>query len=285
MKPSQTLGHLAVALLSMSSITSAFEWPNLDALIVRADKTTTSTAAEKTTAATGADNTYNLNTGAQVTSTATGKQTGKTTTGKTTATGTGKDSGSDSNSTAAATHTTFNAADPAGSIVMLTPSTTADLELYKIGDYVTWGWNYTNLQATPTAIDILASCSFATRTFTLTQNMTFETLGSYTWDTGAYQSSHLAAQLLTEEYTLIIYDAESSVSATAEAGYLDTFDGFTFGLYAGQSYTPLADGWTCATCSGAMSDMEKRALGFAVTMSIITVLSFTWFATGMRLTL
>ncbi|CAK7223326.1 hypothetical protein SBRCBS47491_005170 [Sporothrix bragantina] len=291
MKPSQTLGHLAVAVLSMSSVSSAFSWPNMDAIIVRADasKTSTTTPA-KTDSPTAADNTFNLNTGAQATSTATEKQTGKatgktTTTGKTTATGTGKDSGSDSNKTTAATHTTFNAADPAGGIVMLTPATTANMELYKIGDYVTWGWNYTDLQATPTAIDILASCSFATRTWTLTQNMTFETLGSYTWDTGAFQSSNIASPLLTEEYTLIIYDADSSISATAEAGYLDTYDGFTFGMYAPQSYTPLADGWTCATCSGALSETERRALGFALTMSIITVFSFTWFVTGMRVTL
>lgn len=258
-----------------------------------------STTPAQTADPTSADTTYNLNTAAQkttgtatdqTTGTNTGTNTGKTTgtnTGKTTATGTGKDAGTtgDTKTATHTTHTTFDAVDPAGSIVMITPSTTNDLELYKIGDYITWGWNYTNLQATPTAVDVLASCSFATRTFTLTKNMTFETLGSYTWDTGAYEKSHVASPLLTEEYTLIIYDADSSISATAEAGYLDTFDGFTFGLYAPQSYTPLADGWTCATCSGALSDTEKRALGFALTMSIITVLSFTWFVTGMRLTL
>lgn len=240
------------------------------------------TAATKT--ATVADTTGNLNTAVETgtatgtaKTTGTGTATGKTTTGKTT---TGKTTGKTT-----ATTTSFDAADPAGSISMITPSTTNILELYKIGDFITWGWNYTNLQATPTAIDVLASCSFATRTFTLTQNMTFETLGSYTWDTAAYQTDNVQAQLLTEEYTLIIYDAESSVSATAEAGYLDTFDGFTFGLYATQSYTPLSEGWTCATCSSAVSPMEKRALGFAMSMSIITVLSFTWFVTGMRITL
>lgn len=252
-----------------------------------------SVAPEKTTSP-SADNTFNLNTGAQITSTATDKTTGKATGKTTTSTGktTGKTTATDkegntgtANGTAEATHTTFNPVDPAGGVVMVTPATTANLELYKIGDFVTWVWNYTSLQATPTAVDVLASCSFATRTFTLTQNMTFETLGSYTWDTGAYQSSNVASPLLTEEYTLIIYDADSSVSATAEAGYLDTYDGFTFGMYAPQSYTPLADGWTCATCSGALSDTERRAIGFVLTMSIITVFSFTWFVTGMHLTL
>lgn len=300
MKPSQSLGHLAFALLSMSSVTSAFSWslPNLDAVVVRrADSSKTASVAPEQTTSPGADNTFNLNTGAQVTSSATDKTTDKTTgktTGKTSSTGknTGKTTATDkegntgtATNTAAATHTTFNPVDPAGGISMVIPATTNIMELYKIGDFVTWKWNYTSLQATPTAVDVLASCSFATRTFTLTQNMTFQTLGSYTWDTGAYQSSNIASPLLTEEYTLIIYDADSSVSATAEAGYLDTYDGFTFGMYAPQSYTPLADGWTCATCSGALSETERRAIGFALTMSIITVLSFTWFVTGMHLAL
>lgn len=284
MKASLSLGRLAVAALSMASIASAWELPNMDAMIVRRADTTTAATTAATKTATVADTTGNLNTAVETgtatgtaKTTGTGTATGKTTTGKTT---TGKTTGKTT-----ATTTSFDAADPAGSISMITPSTTNILELYKIGDFITWGWNYTNLQATPTAIDVLASCSFATRTFTLTQNMTFETLGSYTWDTAAYQTDNVQAQLLTEEYTLIIYDAESSVSATAEAGYLDTFDGFTFGLYATQSYTPLSEGWTCATCSSAVSPMEKRALGFAMSMSIITVLSFTWFVTGMRITL
>lgn len=167
---------------------------------------------------------------------------------------------------------------------MMTPSTTAaGTQLYKIGDYITWVWNYTSLQGTPTALDVLASCSSASTTYTLTQNMTFETIGSYTWDTAAYQSAHPNIQLLTQEYTLVIYDADSSVSATAEPGYLTTFDDLTFGLYAGQNYTSIADGWTCTICSAGVSANEKRALGFAVSMSIITILSFTWFVTGMRL--
>jgi len=190
-------------------------------------------------------------------------------------------SGSGSKKTSAtATHTDYDARDPAGSVVMVTPATTEGTQLYKIGDYVTWGWNYTNLQGAPTAIDVLVSCSAATETWTLTQNMTFATLGSYTWDTGAYQQTAVASPLLTEEYTLVIYDADSSVSATAEAGYLGPYTGFTFGMYEGQSYTPLSE-WTCATCSAAMGDTEKRVIGFAVSMAAVTVLSFTWFVAGL----
>lgn len=162
---------------------------------------------------------------------------------------------------------------------MLTPAPTAQgVNLYKIGDHVTWGWNYTNLQAPPTAIDILVSCSTASETWTLTTNMTFETQGSFTWDT-EQQATAVQSPLLVEEYTLIIYDAASSISATPVAGYLGTFEGFTFGMYTPQPYTPLSS-WNCATCSAALSETERRALGFALSMSVITVLTFTWFVTG-----
>lgn len=190
-------------------------------------------------------------------------------------------SGSDSNTkTSNGTHTTYNAQDPAGSVVMITPAATDGTQLYKVGDYVTWGWNYTNVQGNPTAVDVLVSCSVASNTWTLTQNMTFETKGAFTWDTGSYQQTAVASPLLTEQYTLLIYDAESSVSATAEAGYLAPFSGFVFGLYTPRPYTPLAQ-WKCATCSAALSDNEKRALGFAFSMAAITVASFTWFVVGL----
>jgi hypothetical protein len=169
--------------------------------------------------------------------------------------------------------------DPAGNVVMVTPAITMGSQLYKIGDYVTWGWNYTNLQGPPTAIDVLVSCSKASNTWTLTQNMTFATEASYTWDTNAYQQTAIQSPLLTEEYTLLIYDAESSVSATAEAGYLAPYSGFRFGLYVPKPYTPLGE-WKCVTCSAGVSDMDRRALGAALIMSVVTVLSFTWFVTG-----
>ena len=43
-----------------------------------------------------------------------------------------------------------------------------------------------------------------------------------------------------ETYTLIIYDAASSISATPQAGYLGVYNQFTFGMYLGQPYTPLS---------------------------------------------
>lgn len=163
---------------------------------------------------------------------------------------------------------------------MITPAATLQAtNLYKIGDKITWGWNYTNLQGTPTAVDVLVSCSTVTATWTLTQNMTFETPGSYTWDTNEYKQTNVANPLLSAEYTLVIYDSDSSVTATAEAGYLAPFTGFKFGLYIPKGATPLSE-YHCATCSAALGAMETRAVGVAVAMSVVTVLSFTWFVAG-----
>jgi len=163
---------------------------------------------------------------------------------------------------------------------MLTPAATLGTQLYRIGDQVTWAWNYTNLQANPTAIDVLVSCPKATQTWTLTQNMTFQTLGSLTWDT-EQQATAAQSPLLTEEYVLVIYDADSSISAVPSAGYLGVYSQFSFGMYTPQPYSNLSD-WNCATCTSAASSLDKRAVGLAMSMSLITLLSFTWFIAGPR---
>lgn len=168
---------------------------------------------------------------------------------------------------------------PAGGVVMMTPAITEGSQLYKIGDYITLGWNYTGLKATPTAVDVLVSNSNAVQTWTLTRNMTFATKGSFTWDTNQYSKTAVASPLLVDQYTLLIHDSDGAMTATPEAGYLAPFSGFIFGLYTPKPYTPLSE-WQCSACSAAVSDMERRALGGALAMSIITVLSFTWFVGG-----
>ncbi|KAI6378109.1 hypothetical protein MCOR25_002353 [Pyricularia grisea] len=257
----QTSAIKAVAmLLSLSSVASAWPgWlPEAGALVARQDSTPTPTA--KQTSSQSASGTQPQNT-ASIT------QTGSST-------ATGKPSGN-------STRTQFDAQDPAGSVVMVTPATTAGTQLVKVGDWVTWGWNYTNLQAPPTAIDVLISCSQATRTWTLTQNMTYATKADFLWDS----SNDRGTPYVVAEYTLIIYDSDSSISATAEPGYLAPYSGFKFGMYTGAAYTPLASGWRCVSCSGAMSGVDKGAWGVALMTSAITVMTFTWFVTGVGLAL
>lgn len=162
---------------------------------------------------------------------------------------------------------------------MITPNALSSSSYYKIGNYVTFAWNYTSLSVTPSAVDILASCSANDYTYTLALNQSITAATqAITWDTGAYQET-ATIPLLTETYTLIVYDAASSISATAQAGYLAVYDQFTFGMYTPQPYTPLAD-YVCATCSGAMSTMERQTLGFLFGMAGIAIASFTIFAGG-----
>lgn len=181
------------------------------------------------------------------------------------------------------THTTYDARLPAGGVSMITPNALSGAEYYKIGDYVTFAWNYTSLSATPTAINVMASCSLNSELYPIAMNQSVgDTTGAATWDTGKYQST-AASPLPMATYTLVIYDAASAVTAVAGAGYLGVFDSYSFGMYTPQAYTPLADGFQCVTCSGALSNMERQALGFMFTMGAITVLSFTWFVGGINI--
>lgn len=159
---------------------------------------------------------------------------------------------------------------------MITPNALSAASYYKIGDWVTFAWNYTSLSVTPSAVDVLASCSLNDATYTIALNQSISgPTNLVLWDTSAYQANN-TLQLLTETYTLLIYDAQSSVSATAQAGYLAPQDTYTFGMYIPQSATPLAD-YVCATCNGA-GTLERQTWGFLAGMVVMTVLSFTWFA-------
>ncbi len=200
-----------------------------------------------------------------------------TTTGIKSATGTSKTS-----KTTGAKHTTFNELDPAGSVAMIDPPATAAMTLYRIDntDPITWKWNYTSLQGKPSAIDVLISCSKATATWTLTQNMTFAPTATFTWDSNKFQQEQIGNQLPVEQYTLIVYDSDGSFTDTAQPGYLAPYSGFQFGLYTARPYDNLSE-WKCVTCSAAPGGpLERQALGFAVTMTLLTVLSFTWYVTG-----
>lgn len=162
----------------------------------------------------------------------------------------------------------------------MTPAA-ASTTYFKIGDYITFAWNYTSLEATPTAVNIMATCKANAQLYTIATNQTVtNSVQAVTWDTSGYQATAVTNPLLTQTYTLIIYDAESSISATPEPGYLSVYSQYSFGMYVPQPYAPLND-WVCATCSGALSDMERQAMRLMLAMGVVTVLSFTWFVTGL----
>ena len=151
----------------------------------------------------------------------------------------GKPTGLES-SVSSATQSTFDPRLPAGGIEMVTPAPTASTSYYKIGNYVTFAWNYTSLSVTPHNIDVLATCTANDHLYTISANMSVNPTGEVIWDTNKYQQSPPdGTSLLTETYTLVIHDAQKEVSATAAAGYLGTYEQFTFGMYSPQPYTPL----------------------------------------------
>lgn len=166
-----------------------------------------------------------------------------------------------------------------GGVSITTPVTSAvETVLFKIGDNITMGWNYTGIEVTPTAIDVYLSCASASETWTLTSNMTFETDVLWVWNSEE-QAEAVESPLLTEMYTLIIKDSEAEVSENPSPGYLGANSDFTFGLYHGIAYTPWAE-WDCAGCSGAVALFDVQAVRLAFTMSIITFATFTYLVTG-----
>lgn len=121
---------------------------------------------------------------------------------------------------------------------MITPAAIAGQQFYKVGEWVTFAWNYTSLSVTPSAVDVLATCTANQATYTLAVNQSVQETGVVLWDTGAYQST-ASVPLLTNMYTLIIYDSNGSPTDTPRAGYLGAYKQFIFGMYTPQPYVPL----------------------------------------------
>jgi len=190
----------------------------------------------------------------------------------------GGSSGDGKNSTK--TREEFDATAPPGGAVMVTPDPRLGAPLIKAGDTVTFTWNYTNVLADPTAVDVLLSCSRVSATWTLTANMSYQDPATYVWDSNV-QATDPSQPLLTEEFTMIIKDSDASISDSAQPGYLSRTD-VKLEIYTPKDYTPLSE-WNCATCSFAASDLDQKALMFATSMCLITIASFTWFVTGLNL--
>jgi len=151
-------------------------------------------------------------------------------------------------------------------------------QYYKVGEFVTFAWNYTSLSVTPSAIDVLAACQLNQQTYTLTSNMSVQETGAFTWDTGEMYAT-ATNPFPVASYTLIIHDSSKDVTDVPSAGLLGTYEQYLFGMYTPQAYQPLNE-FRCATCNGALSAHEKQALGVILMTATITVMSFTWFANG-----
>ncbi|KAJ5273494.1 hypothetical protein N7478_008619 [Penicillium angulare] len=270
--------NLVCTFLLLGTIASAWSWSNPgaalgNALLDRRDDTSSSSSAstsEQTTTTSVASQTSTDSSSDSKTSSNTKTASDETTTG--TETGT---SSTTKGKTTTTSSVSINAADGAGGISMLTPDSTST-SYYQIGQNITFVWNYTSLVVKPTAVDVVASCSLNSETYTVTKNMSMEATGTVIWDTGKYESS-ATIPLLTATYTLFVYDSEKSLSDTASAGYLSSSVGYSFSMYYPHSPTALPS-FQCVTCNGALSEISKQGLKFVFGMATITLLSFTWFA-------
>ncbi|KAJ5747956.1 uncharacterized protein N7511_009652 [Penicillium nucicola] len=269
--------------LLLGTLSSAWPWSQngINSLDKRQD--TTDTASDSTTTnAKTSETTANTNTASETssssdTTTGTNTDTKTATDSETTGTNTGTNTGTTKTKTKT-TSTSSISIDPAaaaGGVSMITPNALST-SYYKIGQDVTFVWNYTSLSVTPSAVNVVASCSMNKQEYTLTSNMSVKATGSVIWDTGKYQSS-ATIPLLTATYTLFVYDSSKEIDDTASAGHLGSQIGYSFGMYTPQAYTPLNE-FHCATCSGAMSETTRQALKFTFGMALITFASFTWFA-------
>lgn len=165
-------------------------------------------------------------------------QTGADSDADSTQTGT-KDSDTATKTDSSSSSTSIDPRMGAGGVSMLTPSTQGATSYYKIGENVTFGWKYTSLAVTPSAINVVASCSMNEGIYTISSNMSVEETGKAVWDTSQYQAN-ATVPLLTATYTLYIYDAEKDMTDTsAKAGHLGSLNHLSFGMYVPKQYTPL----------------------------------------------
>jgi hypothetical protein len=150
------------------------------------------------------------------------------------ATGSGKASGSQGTKTTGKPKaTSYDPRLPPGGISMVTPNALAGQQFYKVGNFITFAWNYTSVSAPLSSINVMASCTANQATYTIAVNISASQT-KVVWDTENTPSGQ--APFLTEKYTLLIMDSEDSVTSVPRPGYLGVFNQFTFGMYTPQPY-------------------------------------------------
>ncbi|KAF8067911.1 hypothetical protein FPV67DRAFT_1164463 [Lyophyllum atratum] len=173
-------------------------------------------------------------------------------------------SNSNSNSNPSATTSTrisIPITAPAGLLTITQPPQTAT-SFYKIApsNFVTFGWNFSFIQVTPTHLTVSAVCENG-NTYPVgpTDGVIPGTATEVVWDLFSYQQNHPNTPLAPAQYTLQIWD-DRGPGAGRAPGYMQANTGLKFALYTPQTYTGLADGWSCTTCSAAWSAYAANPL-------------------------
>ncbi|KAH7924501.1 hypothetical protein BV22DRAFT_1129800 [Leucogyrophana mollusca] len=180
--------------------------------------------------------------------------------------------------TASASTTSIPAIAGPGMITITQPPMQST-SYYKIaqGEYITFAWNFTGLYVTPTSLTVSAVCQNG-NTYAVgpTNGIIPGDSSSVVWYPYGYQQANPSAPLDPASYTLHIW-GDDGPSAAAEPGYLEPNSNLIFALYTPQAYTPLASGWQCAGCSGALSQFTAHPAltGVLATLVIMFLSGFT----------
>jgi hypothetical protein len=132
---------------------------------------------------------------------------------------------------------------PAGGITITQPPETAT-SFFKIAtdQFITFGWNFTSILATPTHLTVSAVCENG-NTYPVgpTDGIIPGTATSVVWDLYAYDQANPTRPLAQASYTLNVWDDRGS-GAPRRPGYMQPNFNLKFALYTPAPYTPLDDG-------------------------------------------
>ncbi|THH07047.1 hypothetical protein EW145_g3654 [Phellinidium pouzarii] len=161
----------------------------------------------------------------------------------------------------------------AGGLTFTQPPQTADASFYKIASNnpITFGWNFTSLIVTPSALTVSAICENG-NTYPVgpTDGVIAGTATSVVWDPFEYNQANPNLPLAVATYTLSMWD-QRGPGARPTGGFFSPNSNLRFALYSPVPYTPLASGWTCPGCSAAEATFASHPalVAFFATFAIM----------------
>ncbi|KAH0837880.1 hypothetical protein J3R83DRAFT_6108 [Lanmaoa asiatica] len=168
--------------------------------------------------------------------------------------------------------TTVSANGNPGEIVFTQPPLQST-SFYKIaqGEYVTFGWNFSYLAYTPTAITVSAACENG-NTYPIgpSNGVIPGNAQSVVWYPYGYQTANPSLPLAQASYTLLVFGS-GGPSAIPTPGFLEPNNQLHFALYTPQPYTPLTSGWQCAGCGGALDQFKAHPASIALITTLLVI--------------
>lgn len=119
-------------------------------------------------------------------------------------------------------------------------------QFYKIAqdNFITFGWNFTDVIASPTSLTLQAYCSQNGFTYPVgpTQGIAGDSQ-EVAWNPYEYEQGQGATPLAEASYTLRVFD-ERGYDAAASPGYMRPYAGTVFALYRPQKCESCRQVWS-----------------------------------------